>query len=65
MLGKFDVLVEDSGPAADATRKMRKFGIQYALLHPQHDTVKARFIGSRSLDEWYEVVNQCYSGHAV
>ncbi len=46
----------------DALRKMRKFGIQYALLHPQHDLVKARFIVSRTLDAWYQVLEQCYTG---
>ena len=44
----------------DALRKMRKFGIQYAVLHPQHEVVKARFIASRTLDDWYRVLDQCY-----
>lgn len=46
---------------SDALRRMRKFGIQYAMLHPRHDLVKAGFIASHTLDAWYDVVHQFYS----
>ena len=45
----------------DALRRMRKFGIQYAALHPQHELVKGGFIACRTLDDWQSVMQEFYA----
>ncbi|MDX1944213.1 MAG: tRNA-dihydrouridine synthase [Pirellulaceae bacterium] len=40
---------------------MRKFGIKYAALHPQHLAVREAFTKVRSLAEWQVVLNQWYA----
>ena len=40
---------------------MRKFGIKYAALHPQHLLVREAFAKVRNLDEWQVVLSQWYA----
>jgi tRNA-dihydrouridine synthase B len=39
---------------------MRKFGIKYAALHPQHGVVREAFTKVRSLADWQAVLGQWY-----
>jgi nifR3 family TIM-barrel protein len=39
---------------------MRKFGIKYAILHPQHDELRAAFVKVRNLADWDRVLKQFY-----
>jgi nifR3 family TIM-barrel protein len=40
---------------------MRKFGIKYAALHPQHLLVREAFTKVRNLDDWRAVLGQWYA----
>ena len=40
---------------------MRKFGIKYAALHPEHEKVRADFGKSSSRTTWDEVISKWYS----
>jgi hypothetical protein len=40
---------------------MRKFGIKYSALHPQHLFVRQAFATVRSLADWQSVLNQWYA----
>jgi hypothetical protein len=40
---------------------MRKFGIKYAALHPQHVLVREAFTKVKNLDQWRLVLNQWYA----
>lgn len=40
---------------------MRKFGIKYAALHPQYETVRSAFTQVRTEDDWNGVLDQWYS----
>ncbi len=40
---------------------MRKFGIKYSILHPDHDVVRASFVRIRSRAEWESVLDQFYN----
>ena len=40
---------------------MRKFGIKYAALHPQHILVREAFTKVRSLSDWRAVLDQWYA----
>ena len=40
---------------------MRKFGIKYSILHPDHDTVRASFAKIRSRAEWEGVLEKMYN----
>jgi tRNA-dihydrouridine synthase B len=40
---------------------MRKFGIKYAALHPQHALVREAFTKVRCLDDWRAVLNRWYA----
>ncbi|MFT5303030.1 MAG: tRNA-dihydrouridine synthase B [Mariniblastus sp.] len=40
---------------------MRKFGIKYSILHPQHDAVRKGFVRIRSRVEWEAVLTEFYS----
>lgn len=40
---------------------MRKFGIKYSILHPEHDAVRASFVRIRSRAEWESVLDRFYS----
>lgn len=39
---------------------MRKFGIKYAILHPDHDAVRAAFVKVRSRADWDTVLDRFY-----
>ena len=39
---------------------MRKFGIKYSVLHPQHEVVRAAFIKIRSRADWDAALDQWY-----
>lgn len=39
---------------------MRKFGIKYAILHPQHDDVRAAFVKVKNLDQWRLALDRFY-----
>jgi tRNA-dihydrouridine synthase B len=39
---------------------MRKFGIKFAPLHPQHEDVRNTFAKARSLPEWQQVLDRFY-----
>lgn len=41
--------------------QMRKFGIKYAALHPQHELVRAAFTKVRSLADWQAVLAHWYA----
>lgn len=40
---------------------MRKFGIKYAILHPQHDDVRAGFVRIKTREEWEANLDKYYS----
>jgi len=40
---------------------MRKFGIKYAALHPQHLLVREAFTQVRNIDDWRAALNQWYA----
>ncbi len=40
---------------------MRKFGIKYSILHPQHDEVRKCFVKVKDQAQWIAVLNQWYS----
>ena len=40
---------------------MRKFGIKYSQLHPQHLIVREAFIRVRGPDEWQAVLDRWYA----
>ena len=44
-----------------ASIQMRKFGIKYSALHPQHLTVRESFVRVRSRDEWMSKLDHWYS----
>ncbi len=39
---------------------MRKFGIKYSILHPQHDAVRSAFVKVRDRQDWESVLTQFY-----
>jgi len=43
-----------------ATRVMRKFGIKYAELHPQHKEVRLAFAQCRDMEDWLRVLERWY-----
>ncbi len=43
---------------------MRKFGIKYSILHPQHELVRADFGQVKSFAEWQTVLDRWYHGDA-
>ena len=44
-----------------ASAEMRKFGIKYAALHPQHLVVREAFTKVHNLDDWRAVLNRWYA----
>jgi len=44
-----------------ASIQMRKFGIKYSALHPEHLTVRESFVRVRSRTEWLNKLDQWYS----
>jgi nifR3 family TIM-barrel protein len=43
---------------------MRKFGIKYAILHPQHDELREAFVKVRCLEDWDAVLEKYYGQDA-
>lgn len=39
---------------------MRKFGIKYAILHPQHDELRAAFVKVKNHSDWQQVLDRFY-----
>jgi len=39
---------------------MRKFGIKYAILHPQHDSLRGAFVKVKNREDWNQVLDQFY-----
>jgi tRNA-dihydrouridine synthase len=56
----FRLSVETYGPER-AVRTMRKFGIQYAQLHPNSLAVRDAFVQARKPDEWDAVLTEWYA----
>jgi nifR3 family TIM-barrel protein len=48
------------GDAARAASTMRTFGIKFARLHPQHESVLKDFATAHGLDEWGAVLHRWY-----
>ena len=40
---------------------MRKFGIKYSILHPQHNEVRSGFVKVKNRNDWESVVKKFYS----
>jgi len=40
---------------------MRKFGIKYSILHPQHEAVRADFVKVKDRQQWETVLQEWYS----
>lgn len=40
---------------------MRKFGIKYSILHPNHDEVRAAFVKVRNRDDWEAALEKHYA----
>ncbi len=40
---------------------MRKFGIKYSILHPQHEQVRRDFAKARNLDDWNQALTTWYA----
>lgn len=43
-----------------ATPIMRKFGIKYSILHPQHEQVRACFVKAKCREQWESVLDEFY-----
>jgi hypothetical protein len=43
---------------------MRKFGIKYAKLHPEHEPVRDAFVRVKEPGQWREVLAQWYATDA-
>lgn len=59
LLDHFELSMALHGEGA-ASRMMRKFGIKFAVHHPQPDVVKGEFIKCRSVGEWRGVLDRHY-----
>ena len=46
---------------SQASRMMRKFGIKFSRHHPAAESVKARFIAVKSLDDWHAALALFYA----
>ncbi|MDY7107241.1 MAG: tRNA-dihydrouridine synthase family protein [Planctomycetota bacterium] len=60
LLDHFDLSMRLWGERA-ASRMMRKFGIRFAMHHPDGEAVKAAFITCRTAAEWRGVIERHYS----
>jgi tRNA-dihydrouridine synthase B len=60
LLDHYDLSVRLWGERA-ASRMMRKFGIKFAMHHPDGEAVKAAFIICRTAEEWRGVIEEYYS----
>ncbi|MBN2474084.1 MAG: tRNA-dihydrouridine synthase [Pirellulales bacterium] len=59
LLEHFRLAEEVYGPGR-ACRRMRKFGIRYARLHPAEPSVRDAFVAVRDPSEWHTVVRRWY-----
>ena len=48
-------------PELHTAKTMRKFGIKFAAHHPESESVKRRFVMSRSFDDWRAVLDEHYT----
>ena len=55
------ILAESLYGESRVGKLMRKFGIKYSILHPEHDAVRASFVKIRSREEWEAVLDKFYS----
>ena len=55
------VLAESLYGESRVGKLMRKFGIKYSILHPEHEAVRKGFVRIRSRAEWEAVLDQFYS----
>ena len=60
MLEHFSLAEELYGPDRCGI-PMRKFGIKYSALHPQHDDVRQAFAKVRNLADWQQVLDHWYA----
>jgi tRNA-dihydrouridine synthase B len=60
LLDHFDLSMRLWGERA-AARMMRKFGIKFAMHHPEGEAVKAAFITCRTAGEWRAVIERHYT----
>lgn len=54
-------LAEQIYPANQCGTLMRKFGIKYAVLHPQHDEVRSTFISVKNRGDWEAALDRWYA----
>ncbi len=54
-------LAADVYPAEQASRQLRKFGIRYAMWHPEAEKVRNAFIDVQNPEQWHHTVTQWYS----
>ena len=40
---------------------MRKFGIKYSILHPDHEAVRADFVKVKNREQWEAVLEKWYA----
>ncbi|NOY43590.1 MAG: tRNA-dihydrouridine synthase family protein [Planctomycetes bacterium] len=57
-------LAEELYGAQRCVAPMRKFGIKYSQLHPQHEEVRAGFCTVKQAGAWREVLNKWYATDA-
>jgi len=55
----FELATAHYGPKRSSAL-MRKFGIKYARLHPESQTVRDAFVSARNVDEWKAVLDRYY-----
>jgi nifR3 family TIM-barrel protein len=55
------VLAESLYGESRVGQLMRKFGIKYAILHPEHDAVRAGFVRIKTRAEWEANLDRFYS----
>jgi nifR3 family TIM-barrel protein len=61
VLGEHYALAESLYGPERTPLHMRKFGIKYAALHPQHELVRTAFTQIRSRDDWQAVLDRWYA----
>lgn len=54
-------LAEEIYGAEQACRTMRKFGIKYSRLHPEHRAVRDAFVAVRAAGSWRDVLTRWYA----
>lgn len=56
----YRLAAEHYGPDRCCPR-MRKFGIKYARLHPQHQQVRDAFVAATNAEQWHAVLDRWYA----